>query len=204
MRHGEVYNPEGVLYGRLPGYTLSALGLEMADKVAASMAERDIVAVWASPLERAQQTAAPAATTHGVDIVTDERIIEGGSKFEGLKISVGDGALRDPRNWRHLWNPFGPSWGEPYKDIAARMVPAIKDARDAAKGHEILLVSHQLPVWIARLSAEQRHYWHDPRNRQCSLASVTSIVFDDDEISAIAYSEPAADLVAKASKGAGA
>lgn len=204
MRHGEVYNPEGVLYGRLPGYKLSDLGKEMADKVAASMTSRDIVEVWASPLERAQQTAAPAAEIHNVETHTDDRLIEAANKLEGMKVSVGDGALKDPRNWRHLWNPIRPSWGEPYTEIAARMTAVIHDARDSARGHEILLVSHQLPIWTARMAGEDRRLWHDPRSRQCSLASITSFVFTDDELDAIAYSEPAADLVAKASKGAGA
>lgn len=204
MRHGEVYNPQGVLYGRLPGYVLSDLGLEMADKVATAMAQRDIVEVWSSPLERAQQTAAPAAAIHNAEISIDERLIEADNKLEGMKVSVGDGALKDPRNWRHLWNPITPSWGEPYADIAARMVATIQAARDAAQGHEILLVSHQLPIWIARMSGEDRRLWHDPRSRQCSLASITSFVFADQELDAIAYSEPAADLVAKAHKGAGA
>lgn len=204
MRHGEVYNPEGLLYGRLPGYHLSELGVQMADKVAASMANRDIVAVWSSPLERAQQTAAPAAEIHNCEVHLDERLIEADNKLEGMKVSVGDGALKNPKNWRHLWNPVKPSWGEPYVEIADRMIHAVHDARDEARGHEILLVSHQLPIWIARMSGEERRLWHDPRSRQCSLASVTSFVFTDDDLDAIAYSEPAADLVALASKGAGA
>jgi broad specificity phosphatase PhoE len=176
----------------------------MAQKVADAMADRDIISVWASPLERAQQTALPAARLRDLEIVTDDRIIEAGNVFEGERVSVGDGILRKPSAWRHLYDPFTPSWGEPYKHVAKRMRAAVSDARAAARGHEILLVSHQLPVWTTRLSYEDRRLWHDPRRRQCSLASVTSLVFDDDELAAIAYTEPAADLVAKASKGAGA
>lgn len=204
MRHGEVYNPEGVLYGRLPGYHLSDLGHEMARKVAESMAARDIVEIRASPLERAQQTAAPAAEIHELPIVTDDRIIEATNVFEGQRVSVGDGVLTSPKSWKYLYDPFKPSWGEPYKVIASRMRKAVVDARDSARGHEILLVSHQLPVWTARLSYEDRKLWHDPRKRQCALASVTSLVFDGDDLLAIAYTEPAADLVARAAKGAGA
>lgn len=204
MRHGEVYNPDKILYGRLPGYKLSDLGHRMAQKVADEMSGRDIVAVWASPLERAQQTAKPSADLHGVDIVTDGRIIEAANVFEGKRVSVGDGVLREPSSWKYLYDPFKPSWGEPYKQIAARMRSAIKDARDAARGHEILLVSHQLPVWTARLALEDRRLWHDPRKRQCNLASVTSLVYDNDKLQAIVYTQPAADLVALAHKGAGA
>lgn len=204
MRHGEVYNPEKILYGRLPGFHLSELGQEMAVRVANTIKDRDIVAVWASPLERAQQTATPLSEVKGLAIHTDARIIEAANVFEGQKVSIGDGALRQPKSWRYLYDPFKPSWGEPYKELAARMAAAVKDARDEARGHEIVLVSHQLPVWISRLSFENRRLWHDPRHRQCALASLTSLAFEGDTLKAIVYTEPAADLDAKASKGAGA
>ena len=160
--------------------------------------------MWASPLERAQQTATPLAEAKGLEIHTDERIIEATNVFEGKKVSIGDGALREPKYWRYLYDPIKPSWGEPYKQLAARMESAVKAAREEARGHEIVLVSHQLPVWISRLSFEDRRLWHDPRHRQCALASLTSLVFDGDTLTAIVYTEPAADLDAKASKGAGA
>jgi len=204
MRHGEVYNPEKVLYGRLPGYNLSDLGQEMAVVVADALADRDITAVWASPMERAQQTATPLATLKGLDIVTDDRIIEAENVFEGQRVSVGDGVLKNPKAWRHLYDPFTPSWGEPYKVVAARMSAAVEEAREAARGHEILLVSHQLPVWIARLDKEDRRLWHDPRSRQCSLASLTSLAFTGDELTAIVYTEPAGALLEQAAPGAGA
>ena len=124
--------------------------------------------------------------------------------FEGQRVSVGDGVLKQPSAWRHLYNPFTPSWGEPYAQLAERMRRAVAAARDEARGHEAVLVSHQLPIWIARLSYEGRRLWHDPRNRQCTLASLTSLVFDDDELTAIVYTEPSADLIARASKVAGA
>ena len=204
LRHGEVYNPEGVLYGRLPGYYLSELGLEMADRAAAALAQRDIAAVISSPMERAQQTAAPIAISHKLDIATNQDLIEAENIFEGQRVSVGDGVLKQPKTWRHLWNPFKPSWGEPYDIVAARMNAAIESARLAAPGREAVLVSHQLPIWIARLSAERRRLWHDPRSRQCTLASLTSLTFDNQDLVAITYSEPSRDLLEKASKIAGA
>ena len=191
LRHGEVYNPDKILYGRLPGFVLSDLGHQMAERVGETLKDRDIVEVWASPLERAQQTATPLALAKGLGIVTDDRIIEADNVFEGQRVSIGDG-------------PFKPSWGEPYKQIAARMRDAVFSARESARGHEILLVSHQLPVWTSRLDFEDRRLWHDPRHRQCNLASLTSLAFDGDDLKAIVYTEPAGDLVAKAHKGAGA
>jgi broad specificity phosphatase PhoE len=195
LRHGEVYNPEGVLYGRLPGYHLSDVGRQMADRVAETVKDRDITYLVASPLERAQETARPAAAALGLEIVTDARVIEAANRFEGEHFGVGDGSLRNPRYWRFLYNPFRPSWGEPYKDIAVRMLAAMHDAREAARGHEALVVSHQLPVWTVRSFLEGRRLWHDPRKRQCSLASLTTLTYRGDAVVSLAYSEPAADLV---------
>jgi broad specificity phosphatase PhoE len=195
LRHGEVYNPEGVLYGRLPGYHLSEVGRQMAERVAETMKDRDITYLVASPLERAQETARPSAEALGLEIVTDARVIEAANTFEGEHFGVGDGSLRNPRYWRHLYNPLRPSWGEPYKDIAVRMLAAMHDAREAATGHEALVVSHQLPVWTARSFIEGRRLWHDPRRRQCSLASLTTFTYRGDGVVSVAYSEPAADLV---------
>ena len=195
MRQGEVHNPEGVLYGRRSGYHLSDLGRKMADKVAESIKDRDIVHLRVSPLERAQETAQPLAVARSLEVVTDERVIESTNKFEGKGFAGGARALRSPRAWVHLWNPFKPSWGEPYKDVAARMMAAVEDARDAARGHEAVIVSHQLPIWVTRLAAEKRRFLHDPRRRQCTLCSLTSLHFVDDKLTMVSYSEPAGDLI---------
>ncbi|MFF2526393.1 histidine phosphatase family protein [Streptomyces liangshanensis] len=195
MRHGEVHNPDGVLYGRRDGFHLSELGRRMADRVAEHLATRDITHVVASPLERAQETAAPVAKSHGLTLDTDDRLIEAANVFEGKTFGVGDGALRQPANWKYLTNPFRPSWGEPYVDQVVRMMGALTAARDAARGHEAVCVSHQLPIWIVRSFVERRRLWHDPRRRQCILASLTSFTFQGDRIVSVGYSEPARDLV---------
>jgi broad specificity phosphatase PhoE len=195
MRHGEVHNPGGVLYGRSPGYHLSELGRQMADRVAEHLSGRDIRYVAASPLERAQETATPIAASHGLELATDERLIEAANVFQGKTFGVGDGALRNPANWKYLVNPFKPSWGEPYIEQVVRMTAALDAARDAARGHEAVCVSHQLPIWVTRCFAEHRRLWHDPRKRQCTLASLTSFTYQGDRIVSVAYSEPAIDLV---------
>ncbi|MQA08291.1 MAG: histidine phosphatase family protein [Pseudonocardiaceae bacterium] len=191
LRHGEVHNPGGVLYGRLPGFDLSARGKEQALTIAEYLARHDIGHVVASPLERAQQTAEPIAASHRLDVVSDGRLIEADNVFEGLRVGVGDGVLRHPRYWPKLRNPLLPSWGEPYLDIAHRMLGAVHRARQVAEGHEAVCVSHQLPVWTLRRFLDGRRLWHDPRRRQCSLASLTSVVFDDEQVVEIVYSEPA-------------
>ena len=204
LRHGEVHNPTKVLYGRMPDFHLSDLGREMALRAAEALAHRDVVAVVASPLDRARETAEPIGAAHGLEIGVDPQLVEADNVFEGQRVSVGDGVLRQPSAWRHLYNPFKPSWGEPYVDVAARMRLAVKAARAQARGHEAVCVSHQLPIWVARLDAEQRRFVHDPRRRQCNLASLTSFTFDGDRLVSITYTEPAADLVARSSKGVGA
>ncbi|WND23804.1 histidine phosphatase family protein [Streptomyces violaceus] len=195
VRHGEVANPDGILYGRLPGYHLSELGRRMADRVAEHLSDRDVTHVVASPLERARETAEPIAKAHGLDLATDERLIEAENIFQGKTFGVGDGALRQPGNWKHLVNPFRPSWGEPYVDQVVRMMSALSTAKDRARGHEAVVVSHQLPIWIVRSYVERRRLWHDPRKRQCTLASLTTFTFRGDRIVSVGYTEPARDLV---------
>lgn len=203
LRHGEVFNPDRVLYGRLPEFHLSELGRTMAERLAEHFSARTrdgakIVYLCASPLTRAQETAAPTSKALGLPVVTDERIIEAGNRFEGLA-RVGR-QLRNPKFWPFLINPFRPSWGEPYRSQADRMMEAVLDARRIAverggDGAEAILVSHQLPIWVTRLAAENRRLWHDPRQRECTLTSVTSLDFDDDRLTGIRYAEPCADLL---------
>ncbi len=197
LRHGEVYNPTKVLYGRLPGFRLSELGVQMAKASAEYLAGHDVTYVVASPLERAQQTAEPFAAEFGLPIAIDDHLIESTNFFEGKRVSVGDGALRDPRNWWVLRDPITPSWGEPHRAIAQRMFVALEAAREQAEGHEALCVSHQLPIWILRRFMEKQRLWGDPRKRQCGLASLTSFHFSGTRLTGVGYTEPAAHLVAK-------
>ncbi|HEX7717741.1 MAG TPA: histidine phosphatase family protein [Marmoricola sp.] len=200
LRHGEVYNPQGILYGRAPGFVLSDRGHAMAERVAERIGDRDITHIVSSPLERAQQTAAPLAKVRGVTPVLDERVIESTNVFEGKRFTIGRSLVRTPSVWRHLLNPFRPSWGEPYSEVAARMWAAVEDARREAEGHEAVIVSHQLPIWVCRLHAEKRRFLHDPRRRQCTLCSVTSFTFDGDRLLTIGYAEPAGDLIPAAQR----
>jgi len=202
LRHGEVHNPGKVLYGRLPGFRLSTTGEAMAVAAAEWFAGRDVTHLVSSPLERAQQTARPLAEASGLAIDTDDRLIEAGNAFEGMVVGGTGGVFRAPRNWWKLRNPFAPSWGEPYVEIAARMLGAVEAARDAARGHEAVLVSHQLPIWTVRLHLEGRRYLHDPRRRECALASVTSVTYDGDRFAGVTYAEPAGATPSDAVPGA--
>jgi broad specificity phosphatase PhoE len=218
VRHGEVENPDQVLYGRVAGYHLSAAGRTMAKAAADYLAGRGVSLLRSSPLERAVQTAEPISAELGLQTEIDERLIEPWNYFEGMRFGVGDGALRHLRHWYALRNPFRPSWGEPYKDVAARMLAAIADAartagvvspggnprasaganpgrdREAQVVHEAVCVSHQLPIWVTRLSVEGRHLWHDPRRRQCALGSVTSVFFAGAQPTGVQYATPSGNV----------
>lgn len=202
MRHGEVHNPEGVLYGRIPGYHLSERGHAMARRVAdvLSGGDHDLRAVVASPLERAQQSARPTAEAFEVPLRSDPDLIEAGNSFEGLQINKNLAQLALPRYWPRYINPFTPSWGEPYTEIVARMSRAVRGCLDLIPdGGEVLAVSHQLPIWTLRRFLESKPLAHDPRHRECALASLTTLTFDRRRLVALTYWEPAADLVARAS-----
>jgi broad specificity phosphatase PhoE len=191
VRHGEVANPRGVLYGRLPGFHLSEDGVLMAKAAADYLAPRDITVLRCSPLDRAVETVAPIAQQLGLEAVTDERLIEPWNYFEGKTFGVGDGSLLRPAHWWALRNPFRPSWGEPYAEVAARMLAAVRDAARAARGHEAVCVSHQLPIWVTRRRAEGHRMWHDPRHRECALGSVTRLSLAGDTIVGVSYATPA-------------
>lgn len=191
VRHGEVLNPGGVLYGRLPGFPLSERGRQQASAVADRLRGNDITQVVCSPLDRARQTALPIAAVHRVTPIVDDRLIEAGNVFEGRRVGFADVAWRNPRDWLRLYNPFSPSWSEPFATIAARMFAVLNDICRSADGHEAVCVSHQLPIWLLRRFCEGYRLVHDPRRRQCGYASLTSIEFRDGRISAIRYSEPA-------------
>ena len=195
-RHGEVENPEKILYGRQPGWRLSTRGQQMAETLGEWSKSINLGALHVSPLQRAQETAAPIARARGIEITTDERLIEAANVFEGKSFELGSGVLKHPSSWRHLYNPWKPSWGEPYEEQINRMLAAIFAARKAANGKDAIVVSHQLPIWILRSAIEGRSLLHDPRKRICTLASVTSVHFDDEGvISGLSYSEPAGHLL---------
>ena len=207
LRHGEVHNPDRVLYGRLPGFKLSELGERQAAAAAEWFGTRKITYLVSSPLERARQTAAALAEMTSLEVHIDDRLIEADNHLEGRRVAGGQGLFRDPANWKYFRNPLRPSWGEPYAEIAQRVLAAARAAHDAALAAgdgsgEAVCVSHQLPIVIARRSVEGLRLYHDPRRRQCALASVTSLTFEGDTILGVSYTEPAASLPSGTGTGA--
>ena len=196
VRHGEVYNPEGILYGRLPGFHLSKLGQRMAAAAAGELAGHPITALYASPLQRAQESAAPWSARFGLDIITDDRLIEPSNRFEGEKFEFGPAVLTKPRMWRWVINPWKPSWGEPYVSVIDRMMSAIGDAWDAAYGGEVVMVSHQMPIVMVQRFVAGAKPFHDPRQRRCHLSSITTLQKNGDSFVEVGYQDPAAELLA--------
>jgi broad specificity phosphatase PhoE len=200
VRHGEVFNPERVLYGRLPEFGLSDLGVQMAEAAAADLVERGrpVARIIASPLQRARESAEPVAAAFGLPVTIDERIIEPTNFFEGKRMRGPGGALRDPRNWPALVNPLRPSWGEPFRSIADRMLAAIDDAWNSVDDGDVVLVSHQLPIWMVHRALAGERLAQDPRNRRCDLSSITTLTWQGEGLVEVAYANPAARLQAGA------
>lgn len=198
VRHGEVDNPTGQLYGRQRGFHLTQLGHDMAGEVARFFEGRDVRNVYSSPLERAVETATPTALQAGLDIIENPELIEAGNKFEGINVNKNRWILANPKFWSWYINPFKPSWGEPYTEIVARMSNAVRRALHESRGGEAVLVSHQLPIWTLRSFLEGKSLAHDPRKRQCALCSVTSLTFQGNGLVAVDYAEPACELLALA------
>jgi broad specificity phosphatase PhoE len=195
VRHGEVHNPDGVLYGRIEGYGLSALGRRMAELAAASLDGRPITGLRSSPLQRTLESAAPWATRFGLEIVEDARLIEPTNTFEGVNIRRE--LRRRPMLIRHLVNPLRPSWGEPFVAIRARMMAAVADIHAATESGEAVVVSHQLPIWMVARTVQRKPLATDPRRRRCALSSITTIALRGDRFVEVDYQEPARELLAE-------
>lgn len=196
MRHGEVQNPQGVLYGRIDGFGLSERGHRMAELAAASLAGHDIRAIAASPLQRTRESAAPWTAAFGLDLGIDERLIEPSNAFEGLNMRRD--LLRRPDLWRHLANPRKPSWGEAFRAVQARMMASVESHWAAADGGEVVLLSHQMPIVMVARTVAGKPLVHNPAKRRCALSSITTLERRGDAFVEVSYTEPAAALLADA------
>jgi broad specificity phosphatase PhoE len=196
VRHGEVENPKGVIYGRLPGFGLSQRGVRQAEAASERLADADLGAIWSSPLERAQETAAAIARPHHIEVVTDERLIESGTTLEGIGRTIG-AIARSPRHWWSLRNPWRPSWGERFVDIRDRTLAAIHEAISSADGRDVAIVSHQTPVLVARLALARSRVPPWLGFTPCHTGSVTTLVLDGESIVSASYFAPPDDALKK-------
>ena len=185
IRHGEVYNPAGIRYGQLAGFRLSARGRWQARAAAGHLRSlrHPRTMIVSSPLERAVETAEVLASELGLPpLTTDARLIEPRTEFDGLpKLAV-----LWPKMWPRFRDPFRPSWGEPFADIARRMRGAIDEHRRAHGDAAIVFVSHQSPIWITRHAYDA----HGPpwlSRVRCSPASITTLHFVDGRYARSSY-----------------
>jgi broad specificity phosphatase PhoE len=205
LRHGEVENPQNVIYERIPGFHLSGRGNKMAEVAAEFISKNDqlrsIKHIYSSPLERTLETAKPTAIALGnLPIITDDRLIEAQNNFAGLNVKNEVSRLFKARKFKTLWrlfhDPKAPSWGESSLEIAKRMSSVIDELREKHQNEHVLIVSHQSPIWTARLYYEGKNVQHLPNRRVCSLASITSLTFNNeaDELIDVKYRTPAANI----------
>lgn len=151
--------------------------------------DRPVSALWASPLQRTRESAEPFTEIFGLEPRIDDRIIEPTNVFEGRRMVR---ALLNPWNWRHLRKPAIPSWGEPYADVVARMNSAMTEGWESVDSGDVVMVSHQLPIWVTHLAVAGLPTQHDPRRRRCALSSITSFEMVENKWTEVAYAEPAA------------
>ncbi|MCI1935649.1 MAG: histidine phosphatase family protein [Bifidobacteriaceae bacterium] len=210
VRHGEVENPEHVVYERLPDYHLSERGHRMAEATARYMAANkrmsQAAALFSSPLDRTVETAQHVrdalnekrAETGGdlLEIATDERLLEAENFFKGERFGHGEGALWKHGNWRHLLRPMQPSWGEPYEHIAERMSDFVFEKADEYAGSTVIVVSHESPIWTLRTFLVTGKPQSNLLKRKTALASITSLVIEPEshKLIAVSYANPAADV----------
>lgn len=210
VRHGEVHNPDHILYERLPGFHLSDRGRRMAGAtaryLAASPQTNTAAAVYSSPLDRTRETAQAILTAlnetraarneEPLELVIDQRIIEAGNNFRGTRIGHGEGALWRNGNWKLVTNLWKPSWGESYRQIAARVGAFAQEKVREHAGQQIIVVSHESPIWSYRHLLETGHPEHNMLLRHTALASVTSITYDSQtgNVMSITYVDPAAGV----------
>ena len=187
IRHGKVENPTNVRYGHAPGFHLSELGRAQAKAAGVRLTElgQPLAALVTSPLERAVETAEIIGGELGIAITaTDDRVTEAQNQLAGLHRY----AFLQPWRWHRLYNPFKPSWGEPFVDVAARMRAAIDEVR--RRGPVVAIVSHQAPIWIAREAAEHPGRVPWLAAVRCTQASITTLRFDADRYLGHTYWAP--------------
>ena len=139
VRHGQVHNPLQIYYGRLPRFRLSAKGREQAAQAAAFLHDRQVTAVYTSPLLRARQTAGIIATTLNVPLHRSRLLLEAHSMYNGRSYKE-----LHARNW-DIYTGSPPEFEQPH-DIAQRMQRKIGRVRRAHQGQHAVLVSHADPI----------------------------------------------------------
>jgi len=157
---------------------------------------RPVGRIVSSPLERAVESAEPVSEAFGVAVDLDLQLIEAASRLEGGTFRMDLSILRRVDAWRYLVNPVRPSWGEPFAEVAARMMGAVGRIAEETEHGDAVIVSHQLPIWMVHRVVTRRRLFHDPRKRRCALSSITTIEQRDGVWHEVGYWAPSPDLAA--------
>ena len=182
-RHAHPANPERVFYGHLPGFGLSALGERQALGLGDYLSGYPVQRFYASPLQRAQETAtlANSRLSREVPIETRDALVEAafGRYLQGTRQTRA--VLTKPLFWVHLVRPGLVSFDEPVPDLARRVNSVCLEAVAACRGQAAVLVSHADPikaVWNVYLRrADWRFHF-----LELAKGGFLELVYDDDRL----------------------
>jgi broad specificity phosphatase PhoE len=145
VRHAHVHNPDDILYGRLPRFRLSELGLVQANKLAAFLAGRPIEAIYSSPLLRARQTAGTIAQgLPGVPVRRSSLILEVRTGYEGEPNSILQPGFS-------FYEPLVRETDESMEAVYARVSRFLRRIAQRHTGESVVAVTHADPIAIMRL-----------------------------------------------------
>ena len=170
-----VHNPQGVFYGRLPRYSLSAEGRLQAEAGARWFASRPIAAIYSSPMLRARQTARAIAAPHsGLRVRIHQDLVEVHVPIQGLALAEGIA-----RGW-DLYTGNQPPH-ESVEDILQRMLHFTRQMRQRYPGQEIVAVTHGDPIAFLMLWAQGRPVTAENKaplyQRYLAVGSITTLTF---------------------------
>jgi probable phosphoglycerate mutase len=152
IRHGEVHNPRGIFYGRLPRYRLGPDGRAQAKAAAALLASEPVTAIYCSPMLRARQTAAViAAALPGAGLRVSRRLNEVRVPLEGRPLEEGA-----RRNW-DIYTGNRPPYESP-ADVLARMLRFVAACRRRHAAQTVAAVTHGDPIAFLMLWAWGQAY----------------------------------------------
>lgn len=176
VRHGEVHNPQHLVYASLPGFGLSARGVLQTQEAAQYLARRPIRAVWSSPLQRALETAANLAAPHRLEVGTLPNLTEwklldrwAGHRWEQIpKLFPGEVEA-------YLQHPFNLDFAsETLQELAQRVGNAVNEAAKTVTSGEVAVVGHQDPIQAVRLAftGQPLHQLFQDRPQHCSVITL--------------------------------
>lgn len=137
IRHGEVHNPEKILYGRMPNFGLSVTGREQAAAAGRALADVSLDALYASPMQRAQETAAIIRESHpqALLIQTDERLNEVYTPYDGTPFAELEPMMID------IYDGNEAPYEQP-RDVRRRLLDFFAEMRATVPGGTIACVTH--------------------------------------------------------------